>query len=302
MIRALISALAIMMTGVMPLDAADRQTLGWGRIFTNDFLGDGQDRWRSGSYTISLIRGTPWQGRAPARFGALVEYRFHSEIISPSNLTNPDPDDRRFVGVLGFGAHTHWTRGAYDLSAGVDFVFVGPQTQVDQLQEELHDLLGAPRPNISDFQVPDAVYPTARFEIAQQLKWTEHVRIRPFAELVAGAETFARIGVDATIGRIAERDLVLRDTVSGQLYTGISGSRPRGWSFVAGGDIAAVADSRYLATPGIAHEQTRYRLRLGAHRQWRAGAAFIGLTYLSPEFEGQNEGQLTGSINLRFPF
>ena len=35
----------------------ERQFLGWGRLFNNDFLGDGQDRWRTGSYTISVLKG-----------------------------------------------------------------------------------------------------------------------------------------------------------------------------------------------------------------------------------------------------
>lgn len=302
MVRACLGILAMVAMLSGAAEAADRKTLGWGRLFTNDFLGDGEDRWRSGSYAISLIRGNPWQGRAPERMGSLIEYRFRSEIISPSDITNPDPADRQYVGAVSLGAHTHFTHAAYDMSAGVDLVFVGPQTRVDELQEELHDLLGAPRPNVSGFQLPDAVYPTARFEVSREISWPSGLRARPFVELQAGAESFARAGFDLTLGRYGARDLMLRDTVSGQLYTGVSGSKPLGWSLVMGGDIAAVFDSRFLATPGISQKDTRHRLRIGLHGQWQAGAAFVGLAYLSPEFEGQQEGQVTGSINLRFPF
>lgn len=302
MARAIIAALAVIISLTSSVLAADRTTLGWGRLFTNDFLGDGEDRWRSGSYAISMIRGPSWRERAPQRFGSLIEYRFRSEIIAPAEVTNPDPADRRYVGALSLGAHTHFSRGGYDLTAGIDLVFVGPQTHVDELQEELHDLLGAPRPNVSGFQVPDAVYPTVQLEASREIGGPGGLRARPFVALEVGAETLARAGVDVTLGRFGERDLLLRDTVSGQLYTGVSGSKPLGWSLVVGGDIAAVADSRYLATPGISQEDIRRRLRLGVHGQWRAGAAFFGLTYLSPEFEGQSDGQVVGSINLRFPF
>ncbi len=302
MVRAWLGILAmtVMLSGTA--DAADRKTLGWGRLFTNDFLGDGEDRWRSGSYAISLIRGARWQDRAPARMGSLIEYRFRSEIIAPADLSNPDPADRRYVGAISLGAHTHFTRAAYDLTTGVDLVFVGPQTRVDELQEELHDLLGAPRPNVSAFQVPDAVYPTAHIGVSRAVSWPGGLRARPFVELQAGVESLARVGFDLTLGRYGARDLLLRDPVSGQLYTGIAGAKPPGWSLTMGGDIAAVFDSRYLATPGISQKDTRRRVRIGLHSQWKAGAAFVGLAYLSPEFEGQREGQVTGSINLRFGF
>ena len=42
--------------------AQDRVTLGWGRLLTNDLLGDGRDRWRTGSYTLSRVRGPAWGG------------------------------------------------------------------------------------------------------------------------------------------------------------------------------------------------------------------------------------------------
>ena len=40
-----------------PVLAQDRVTLGWGRLFNNDTLGDTQDRWKTGSYTINHLRG-----------------------------------------------------------------------------------------------------------------------------------------------------------------------------------------------------------------------------------------------------
>jgi hypothetical protein len=34
-----------------PADAAERDRLGYGRLMTNDYFGDGSDRWRTGSWT-----------------------------------------------------------------------------------------------------------------------------------------------------------------------------------------------------------------------------------------------------------
>lgn len=299
MICSMLLALAVFASDVQ---ADARKTLGWGRLFTNDFLGDGDDRWRTGSYAVSLLRGRIWEGRAPDRIGSLLEYRFRSEIIAPANITAPDSNDRRYVGVLSLGLHSHFTRGDYDIAAGVDLVVVGQQTGLDEFQGQLHELLGFPTPNISGFQVADAVYPTALAEVSRDISLGTHRQFRPFLELQAGAETLARVGADLTIGSFGENGLMLRDLSSGQLFLGVPGTRQQGTSFVVGGDAALVADSRYLATPGIETETSRYRLRAGIHQKWQAGSAFFGVTYLSPEFESQSEGQFIGSINLRFPF
>jgi len=77
--------------------------LGYGRIFNNDYFGDNEDRWRSGSYAYSIVRGPEWQGRAPTAFGAVLEYRLRSEIIAPSTLSGSGSNDRAYVGALSAG-------------------------------------------------------------------------------------------------------------------------------------------------------------------------------------------------------
>ena len=44
----------------VPAVAQERVTLGWGRLLTNDAIGDGKDRWRTGSYVLSRVRGPSW--------------------------------------------------------------------------------------------------------------------------------------------------------------------------------------------------------------------------------------------------
>ena len=48
---------------------------------------------------------------------------------------------------------------------------------------------------------------------------------------------------------------------------------------------------------------TRERVRAGVSWRSETGvSAFYGLTYLSKEFEEQSEGQVVGSIRMRFAF
>ena len=40
-----------------PANAAERGRIGYGRLITNNFIGDGQDRWRTGSVDSSRVWG-----------------------------------------------------------------------------------------------------------------------------------------------------------------------------------------------------------------------------------------------------
>lgn len=282
--------------------AETRQSLGWGSLFNNDVIDGGQDRWRSASLVVSHLRGEEWTGQRPDRFGALIEYRFRAEMITPSNVSSPSPTDRLYVGALSIGAHTHFQKGATEMSLGVDLVFVGPQTNLDSLQEELHSAFGFGAVNVDNAQVANAVYPTLTYEAGRQFGFGQKGTLRPFLELQAGAETLARVGADVTIGNFGKGALLLRDSTTGQLYSGIIGAPVQGLSATFGGDIAYVADSQYLDTPGIVKEDVRGRLRAGLQQQFKRGAVFFGATYLSEEFEAQPEGQVVGTLSARVKF
>ncbi len=285
-----------------PSFALDRKALGWGLMFTNDLIGDNKDRWRTGSFAVSHLRGPSWTGTRPTRFGDLIELRFRGEVISPERISAPSPQDRRYVGALSLGAHTHWQSGQTELSLGLDLVMVGPQTGLDSFQAQLHDIFGGPRPNVDGFQIANDIYPTLMFEAGRQFDLSASARLRPFVEVQAGAETLIRAGADFTMGPYGGGDLMLRDVSSGQRYQGITSGDGRGLSFVIGGDLAYIADSRYLDTPGVIAEDYRARLRIGYHRGWKRAGLFYGLSYLSPEFEAQSAGQFLGGVSLRYRF
>lgn len=296
------AALALTSFCAVVAQAGENRSLGWGRIFTNDILGDGEDRWRTGGYSISNIRGNNWTGTLPSTMGKVIEYRLRTEIIAPENIFNPDPNDRRYAGIVTFGAHTYFQRGDIEMNLGVDLVIAGPQTKMDDLQEELHDLVGGPTPRVDNASIDNIIIPTLIFEAAKSFRPSERVVYRPFVEVQAGVETFARIGGDVTFGSFGTNGLRLRDQISGHRYTGIYDNASRGFSFMAGADFTYVTNSHYLDTPGIVKEDFRARVRLGIIREWERGAIFYGATYLSPEFEAQQRGQVVGSINARFQF
>lgn len=299
---AMICAAAMVAT---PTLAQDRETLGRGSIFTNDFLGDNEDRWRSGSYAYSIMRGPSGTNARPAAPGVLLEYRLRSEIIAPSALNGAGEADRAYAGTLSAGIHTHFARGGADISAGIDVVATGPQTGVLDLQDSFHDLVGAPTPStfVEDNQIENGFYPTALAELSYRIPVGAASTLRPFVEAQYGIEDFVRVGADLLIGETLQSDLWLRDSASGQLYSGIQSGQP-GTGFVLGADYAAIGDSDYFpASFGTVALKERWRARAGVH--WRlsdAGSYFYGVTYLSEEYAGQDGGQVVGSLNLNFNF
>ncbi|MCF6234654.1 MAG: lipid A deacylase LpxR family protein [Rhodobacteraceae bacterium] len=287
-----------------PAFTEKRSVLGYGRLTTNDLLGDGHDRWRTGSITSSRVWGYAWSGSAPSQFGALLETRLQGQIIAPAGLTRANPADRPYAGILSVGLHTHFKRGAVEFAAGVDLAVIGPQTQLDSLQSKLHNIAGAPEPStgVLALQIDNQVRPTIVTEMAQVFRLGRRIDIRPFAELRAGAETMARVGADFTIGQVTRNELLARESVTGQRYRVIYRSEP-GVSFVFGGDVAVVSNSVYLPEDrGFLLTKSRTRLRAGLHWQGKNSSLFYGLSYLGQEFEAQPNGQIVGSVRLKFRF
>ena len=258
-------ALIVAVLAVLPATAAlaeARQTLGWGRFFDNDALGDLHDRWHSGAYTISLVRGPAWTGQLPDRFGEVLEYRFSGATVTPANLGDPAADDRRFAAPLSFGLYTHLNWRGFETSLGGDLVAVGPQTGLGDFQSRLHGMLGVQKADLSD-QIGNAFYPTLRAELGRDFALSGQVNLRPFIAAQAGVETMVRAGGDVA-----------------HVFSS---------ALLPAGGAAEASD-------------TRGRLRAGLAWQGEKSSAFYGITYLTPEFDSQPAGQLVGSVNLNLRF
>lgn len=305
--RRLFLGLILLICAASPLAAQEYQWLGKARMFTNDRLGDGSDRWRSGSYSVSWIRGTGWNGHLPSGFGQLIEYRVRSEIIAPANLQDPViGTDRRYVGMVSFGAFSHMKAGQADLALGLDLVLVGPMTGVGGFQSFIHRALGMGEPKVLGSQLPNAVYPTFNLEFGREFELgggTNRIALRPYLEAQAGVETFLRVGGDLTFGRAGRGDMQVRNVVSGFRNIAVKGNRPRGASFLLGGDVAHVVSSHLLpAASGFVLQNPRLRFRAGVYTETETASFFYGLTWLGREFAAQTGSQVVGSFTVRMKF
>jgi hypothetical protein len=286
-----------------PAMAEKVQTLGFGRLFTNDYLGDGRDRWQSGSYVISTLRGpADWTG-APQAFGMIREYRLRGAIVSSDGF-GAAPGDRPYAGIVSFGAHTHWGTGTNRSSLGLDLTAIGPQTGASGFQSRAHDVLDIPQVPFTNSQLANDLHFGITAETAEVVPLGPMTTARPFAEVQLGPEDLVRIGADIFFGNDVASDILIRDVTTGHLYRGAEGQDRTGLSLVVGADVAAVGESIYLPeNRGVIARTERGRLRAGFHWQSTGDSSmFYGLTYLTPEFEDQPEGQITGSVKLNFNF
>ncbi|SMY05976.1 lipid A-modifier LpxR family protein [Flavimaricola marinus] len=285
-----------------PATAQDREILGFGRLFTNDFFGDREDRWRSGGYQFSILHGPEWTGVLPTRPGEILEYRLRTEIITPSKGTGPI-GDRPYVGALSAGVHSPFALGPLDASIGIDLTAIGPQTGISDFQDAFHDVFSLPAPLGTSAQLENAFLASATAEMSWPVRVSEQVTLRPFVEAQAGVEDILRVGGDIIVGTVAHDDLLLRDATTGQLIRGIE-APIRGVSVLFGGDWASVGNSEYLPEDqGFTPEDERFRMRAGLHWQlFEEVSFFYGVTYLSEEFVGQSEGQVVGGLKLNFNF
>ena len=286
-------------------DAGDRHSLGYGRLMTNDYFGDGKDRWRTGSWTSSRVWGSEWTGKAPASFGELIELRVSSEIFAPDNLDRPAAGDRRYAGALSLGAHSHFSWKGFETALGADLVVTGSGTGLGNFQRAVHKALDVRKPSAAtlDNQIGGGLHPTLVAEVGRDLSLTPRLHLRPFLEGRAGPETMVRAGVDLTFGNVGIGELLVRESVTGHRYRVISDNSAPGFSFLLGADIAHVSDSIYLPEEdGYALTDSRDRLRAGVHWQGDRATAFYGVTYLGEEFEAQREGQVVGSIHIKLSF
>lgn len=266
-------------------------TLGVGRLFSNDYLGDGHDRWQSGSYVLSILRG-PAHGVAPVR-----EYRLRSSVLS-SDGRSAEPSDRPYVGALSFGAHLHGRKGKINASVGFDITAIGPQTGLSRFQRRAHDTLGMQPVRFMDKQLGNNLFVGMTAEVAADFLVTATVTARPFAQVLVGPEDLLRIGADVRFGAPWGGAIWPRDVTTGHLYQTTAGTS--GFAFLVGADIAVVRDSVYLRGKTL---NDRTRLRAGV--QWQGAGAtrlFYGITYLSPDFQDQDGGQVTGSVQLKVTF
>ncbi len=280
--------------------ASEFRLLGRATLFTNDYLGDGYDRWRSGSYSRSLFFGKSWDGDLSSR--KIFEMRLRGELIAPSNTSAPPArGERPFVGIVAFGTARHLRFRKTDIRAGAEIVAIGPQTGIAKFVRNAHRIIGFEAPLATTGQLGNDLIPTANIETARMLRLGNGVgfELRPFVEAQSGAEGFIRTGVDAFFGQGMAGNLITRDVVTGHIMTAVSMKGMAGLTPMIGVDVTRVYNSYYLPrSSGLAFKKWRVRVRGGVRSQGYDRDVFMGLSWLSPEYEGQPQGQVLGSLSV----
>jgi hypothetical protein len=279
--------------------AEERVLLGGSYAIGNDSIGQARDRWQSSQLMGSLFFGPDVDRPRALAPWRLLELRFSHQLVTPESLDAPAPDDRPFAGAFAVEILTHGTLGGAEVTLGGGVVATGPGTGTFRFQRWLHERLGYPLPETGGREVADGLHATVTGEVGRS--FGHGPAVRPFVELRGGVETLARAGVDLTWGAFGTRRVTVREPVTGQRVAALWGPREDGWSFTAGIDAAAVGDSVFLAEAGLAPEP-RLRVRAGVHWQGGRWRLTYGAAWLSPEFEGQREGQVVGLVQVGLDF
>lgn len=302
--RALVAFFSSILLSVSPAAAEETVTIGVGRLFTNDFFGDGQDRWHTGSYVVSWMRATDGTVSLPEMPGEVMEYRFSQRMIAPANLATPAPSDRPYAGLLTAGAYTHFARNGMEYALGGELVAVGPMTYTDAFHATMHNIFGMQPPSaaVRAAQIPNAVYPTLSLEAARPFDLGNGAVLRPFVQARVGDETYGRVGVDLMFGSNFTRGITARDETTGFLYQTIEDAPGQGLSFLVGVDTAKVLSSAWLPSPTYTLTSLRNRARAGVQWQGEKIGVFYGASWLGPEFAAQPSGQVVGALQVQLRF
>ncbi len=272
-------------------------------FFTNDFFGDGRDRWRSASYTLFL----GFEGENTG--GVAHDIRIRAEIISPWGSRNqPTGNDRPYVGMLGLGVFVNESFGQLQYNVGAEILATGDQTNIADFQQGFHDLTGIAGYLPKDMpheHVGDSVTGMVSAEFARGYTLAEGFYFRPFVGAQVGYETFGRVGFDILVDGYADAKRYVRDPISGFLQPASPerASKMNDMSFLLGADYSYVTHSDFFPHwSDVEMTNERLRARAGVQVRIRKVSTFFGITYLSKEFESQVESQTIGVLSLEFPF
>jgi len=293
-----LASLALLTILATPAVAAAEATKS--HFLTNDALGDGEDRWRSAGFAYYL----GYEGERTN--GIPHHFRINTQIISPQAPTGSSGPDRPYVGMFGVGAFLNHRIGLTDVTAGGEVAMIGEQTGISELQNTFHDVFGTdgymPNEDEGLNQVPDAITGMASTEVAMNYYVGQKGLVRPFGGAQYGYETFLRAGVDLMWGEYSYAERFVRDPISGFIQPASEYRKTalEGFSILAGVDYTAVTESDFFPeSSGVVMEPGRLRARLGFQAGFKDVSIFYGLTHLTKEFEGQDEGQTVGTISFQ---
>lgn len=281
---------------------------------SNDSVGDGEDRWRSGAAQASVVFDADEASTLLGTWGggftgdAAWEIRVRGEVITPDRDASPFAQDRLFADTLGIGLLMHERLGPWRGQIGGELAITGEQTGVRATQEFIHEITGLNNSYTlrGDRRIDSGFYPTGLVEGAYVASvWG--IDAVPFVSGMVGVETLGRAGFDLHLGADGLERGWVRNTVTG-IAIPLAPTRD-GWhiAFTGGGDFAVLAESEYFDDGTLPDAETvRFRARLGTLISYNTTAFGLGLSYLSAENEdagpNSDEGQFVGAVTLTTQF
>ena len=290
----------------------------------NDWLGDGNDRYKSAgvtqSWVIPEIRMS--QERWIEGNTSALELQVRGFIATPDNTEiGGAPGDRPFAQYAGVGAHLRTMQrpvrmGAQtfvwqETRAGVEVGYQGEPLPFFEIMEMVHGeggVLITPT-NTIDGELLANLEARRTLRIHMDLP-TADLQFAPFVQGSAGMrENSARLGMDVIYGGNLAGRTWNHDPAIGTMMPGAS--KPKKgyqWAVWVGGDVGYVATDAMLDGgfsgdgPSVTKERVTTRFRTGFLFGYDPIAFSYTVTWLSPEFTQQPQGQLVGAITVKYRF
>lgn len=291
-------------------------------VVWNDRFGDGKDRYKTGGLTQSWL--VPERRISDGRWfedhASALELQARGFVATPDNTEfGGAPGDRPFVQYAGVGAYLRTvsrpdrigpiTTQSFETRVGVEIGYQGDPLPFFELQEAIHgedSLLISPNNSIDgEILANFEARRTARFHFSMR---DADFEVAPYAQVSAGMrETSGRVGADMIYGSDLDGWTWNHEPAIGALIPG--GSMPRDdayWMVWAGGDVGYVAADAFLDGgfagngPSVDREDITSRFRAGVLLGFGDVAMAYSITFLSPEFSQQSQGQVIGAVSLKY--
>jgi hypothetical protein len=303
--------------------------------FENDFFGGGTDRHFSHGTRIECLTGPvqwitdaadklPWFSSEKARNGPKDQLKARASFSLGQNMYTPEDtaatqlitDDRPYAGWLymGFGLVANQGTRRYDkleLELGV----VGPYSYAEDVQTFWHSMLGLQVPQGWDNQLknePGAVLyyeQTRRFD-KHNIGWGLDLDLLPhFGGALGNVFTYGALGTTFRLGSELEDDFGpprIRPSLPGSAY--FKTGRGLSWYLFAGLEGRAVLYNIFLDGNTFTDSHSVDKkpfvgdLQAGLVVQVDRFRVTYTQIFRTKEFDGQDDGDIFGSVSLSYHF
>jgi hypothetical protein len=254
----------------------------------------------------------------PEQSRVYASWTLGQEMHTPDDILNPEPalDDQPYAGVLYVDSLLHARRGRWGHAWGLRLGVVGPASQADRTQIEMHRIFGADRPQAWDTQMPNEpivnIGYTTGYLAAEGPIGDARWRVLPIGTVglgnyatAVGAGVYAEAGwnlSDALAASALRSGLNANLTVAGapqgitsvSLFAGVGGY---GVAHYLPFDGTLTRDSRSVGSnPAVGFVSAGMAVR---HERL---AASLGITLFTEGFEGQKESLDFGTLVFAWYF